>query len=226
MKDREEALAHYAALPREGHSGRCEMPLPGDLAGRRVLDLGCRSGKGACKLAERVGEGGFVLGVDPSPDFVERARALAERKRAAGEEWAGRLAFACAAFEDLAPAGAEGASFDIAFANSVLNLAWDLQAALEETARVLEPGGFLHLAGVFADEEMPEEEARAFAAAGNVFGAARTLEAFERMAQRAGFASCEIVERRPIAPDGADAVQELHGRAFVAAVIRVTALAR
>ncbi|WP_080797145.1 class I SAM-dependent methyltransferase [Arabiibacter massiliensis] len=222
MEDREKALAYYAALPREGYSGRCEMLLPDDLAGRRVLDLGCRGGKGACKLAERVGEGGFVLGVDPSPAFVERARALAARKRTAGEAWAGRLAFACALFEDLAPAGVEEASFDLVFANSVLNLAWDLQAALESAVRALKPGGFLHLAGVFADEALPADEARALAAQGNVFGAARTLEEFERMARQAGFASCELIERRPATPDGSDALPQHEGRAFTAAVVRAT----
>ena len=54
------AEAHYAELSRDGYSGRCEMFLPEDLRGMRVLDLGCRNGKGACKLADRVGPDGFV----------------------------------------------------------------------------------------------------------------------------------------------------------------------
>ena len=49
------AEAHYAEMPRDGYSGRCEMLLPEDLRGMRVLDLGCRNGKGAYKLADRVG---------------------------------------------------------------------------------------------------------------------------------------------------------------------------
>ena len=48
--------AHYAALSREGgHSARCDMPLPEGLLGKRVLDLGCRGGKGAFKIADAVG---------------------------------------------------------------------------------------------------------------------------------------------------------------------------
>ena len=54
------AEAHYAEMPRDGYSGRCEMLLPEDLRGMRVLDLGCRNGKGAYKLADRVGPDGFV----------------------------------------------------------------------------------------------------------------------------------------------------------------------
>ena len=52
------AEAHYAEMPRDGYSGRCEMLLPEDLRGMRVLDLGCRNGKGAYKLADRVGPDG------------------------------------------------------------------------------------------------------------------------------------------------------------------------
>ena len=183
------AEAHYAEMPRDGYSGRCEMLLPEDLRGMRVLDLGCRNGKGAYKLADRVGPDGFVLGVDPSAACVARA------------------------------AGVEDASFDVVIVNSVLNLAWDLEGALRETARVLAPDGFLYHAGVFADEPLPTAAMQAFACAGNVFGAARSQAEFARIAvDRAGFSLCSFERERPVEPDGTDIAEELIGRSFTAAV--------
>ena len=124
-------------------------------------------------------------------------------------------------FEDLRAAGVEDASFDVVIVNSVLNLAWDLEGALRETARVLAPDGFLYHAGVFADEPLPTAVMQAFACAGNVFGAARSQAEFARIAvDRAGFSSCSFERERPVEPDGSDAAEELRGRSFTAAIAR------
>ena len=53
---------------------RCVMVLPDDLAGKRVLDIECRKGLGAFKIADRVGEGGFVVGTDSSVEKIEVAK--------------------------------------------------------------------------------------------------------------------------------------------------------
>ncbi|MBA3823842.1 MAG: methyltransferase domain-containing protein [Ktedonobacterales bacterium] len=52
------------------------MPLqPGNV----VLDIGCGTGDLALRLARRVGATGQVIGVDPSPEMIARARAKAQR---------------------------------------------------------------------------------------------------------------------------------------------------
>ena len=54
------------------------LDLLRDLAGKHVLDLGCGTGVATRAIARRVGPTGCVVGVDPTPVFVERAQALAE----------------------------------------------------------------------------------------------------------------------------------------------------
>ena len=206
--ERQKAEAYYAVQSRAGYSGRCEMELPDNLAGKRVLDLMCRNGKGAYKLADRVGSAGFVLGVDPDAACIQRASANAAANHAMAGEWRRTLAFERGMPEDLRAAGIGDASFDVVFVNSALNLAWDLPQALREIARVLVPNGLLRHAGVFASVVQDQGRVRRLAAQGNVFGAARTCEEFERLAAEAGFARCSFSVGKPVAPDGFDAVPE------------------
>lgn len=207
--------AHYAALSREGgHSARCDMPLPEGLLGKRVLDLGCRGGKGAFKIADAVGPEGFVLGVDPSAEFIARAASRAADRDASAER-ASRLAFARGCFEDLRAAGAADASFDVVVVNSVLNLAWDLRSALREIARVLVPGGLLFHKGVFA-RRPAHAGANAAPPAGpgasGEFARALDRASFEALVLGAGFATCRFGPPSPA--EGADA------GSFYAAVVR------
>jgi SAM-dependent methyltransferase len=59
--------------------GRVAIERLGVGAGERVLDVGCGCGQTLLELADLVGPGGHVLGVDISPPMLERAR-----ERAAG----------------------------------------------------------------------------------------------------------------------------------------------
>ncbi|MEV5237376.1 methyltransferase domain-containing protein [Streptomyces pseudogriseolus] len=43
-------------------------------AGQTVLDVGCGPGTDLSALAQRVGDGGTVIGVDRDPDMLARAR--------------------------------------------------------------------------------------------------------------------------------------------------------
>jgi len=211
------AEQHYAALEHvRGHASACRMDLPADLAGKRVLDLWCRTGKGAFKLADHVGAGGLVVGVDPSAAHVAAAVAALPSNPARTGCGQARLVFAQACPEDLRAAGLEDASFDVAYVNSAVNLAFDLDACLREAARVLVPGGYAHIAGVFAETPRDTNERAAAAAAGDVFGAAWSLGELEERAGAAGFARCTVTAQAEVAPGGAAC-----GERFFEAIVRL-----
>lgn len=106
------------------------LSLLGDVAGRRVLDLGCGDGDLAVELAQR---GATVVGIDASPQMIEAANAKAKR---AGAEIDFRVGTA-----ERVPFDAD--EFDAVVAVTILCFVENAAPVFHEIARVLRLGGFL-----------------------------------------------------------------------------------
>jgi ubiquinone/menaquinone biosynthesis C-methylase UbiE len=98
-----------------------------DLAGRRVLDLGCGTGRFAAALADR--HGCTAVGVDPSPAMLAEAR-----KRKGAITWLEGRAEAIPL---------EDGAVQRAFLQTVVHLIEDRPAACAELRRVVEPDGIV-----------------------------------------------------------------------------------
>jgi ubiquinone/menaquinone biosynthesis C-methylase UbiE len=112
------------------------IELAGIRPGQRVLEIGCGTGE-LTVLVKRRSPETLVVGVDPDPKALDRARTKAEQ---AGLEidwqqgFAGALPFA-------------DASFDRVLSSLMLHhlTMVEKQRALDEVRRVLVPGGTLHI---------------------------------------------------------------------------------
>jgi ubiquinone/menaquinone biosynthesis C-methylase UbiE len=109
-----------------------------DRDGLRVLDLGCGPGVSSFVLAERLGGGAQVTGVDISKTMIGRAQ------RHHGRTYAhlGGISFEVA---DATRMRFGDGSFDLAVGHSFLYLVGDRAGVLREVRRVLAPGGSLVL---------------------------------------------------------------------------------
>jgi SAM-dependent methyltransferase len=101
-------------------------------SGERVLDVGCGTGQTSLQLADKVGPGGAVLGVDISTPMLEWAR---KRVRDAG---ARNVQFENA---DAQTHSFPASHFDLCFSRFGVMFFIDPVAAFSNLARALRPGG-------------------------------------------------------------------------------------
>jgi SAM-dependent methyltransferase len=152
--------------------------------GETVLDLGSGAGLDVFLAAKQVGPGGKAIGVDMTPEMLDRARQNATRSGHTNVEFReGRL-------EALPVADA---SVDAVTSNCVINLVPDKGKVFKEVARVLRPGGRLVVSDIVLDGELPDAiKGDLLAYTGCVAGAMPRSRYFETMAE-AGLTDIEVL---------------------------------
>jgi SAM-dependent methyltransferase len=115
--------------------------------GERVVDVGSGAGMDSLIAARMVEPSGQVVGIDMTPEMVNKAR------QAAAEAGIGNVEFREGYVEALP---LEAGWADVIISNGVLNLAPDKTVALREMARVLKPAGRLQIADILVEKPVPE----------------------------------------------------------------------
>jgi arsenite methyltransferase len=160
--------------------------------GEIVLDLGSGAGFDCFLAANIVGKTGKVIGVDMTPEMVERAR---ENARKGGY---GNVEFRLGEIENL-PAADN--SIDAIISNCVINLSPEKDRVFRDAFRVLKPGGRLMVSDIVLMNELPDPIKKSVAAyIGCVAGAAMKDDYLGNI-KAAGFKNVSIVNETSFPSD-------------------------
>ena len=119
--------------------------------GERVVDVGSGAGFDTFVAAGQVGPTGEVVGVDMTPEMLEKSRATASALGLANVRFREGLA------EKLP---VEDGWADVVVSNGVFNLCADKRAVFDEVRRVLRPGGWFQFADIATGRPVPPEALR------------------------------------------------------------------
>jgi len=152
-------------------------------AGQTVLDLGSGAGLDCFFAAKKVGEIGKVIGVDMTPEMIERAQSSAKRLNIQNVE------FRQGYLEELP---VESNTVDVIISNCVINLAPDKSKVFAEAFRVLKRGGKLAVSDIVTDGPLPDSIKQSLSAwAGCVAGAVEAKD-YIGMMELVGFTNISI----------------------------------
>jgi arsenite methyltransferase len=171
-----------------GMSLGCGDPvtIAGLRAGETVLDLGSGGGIDCFMAARQVGEEGYVIGVDMTPQMLEKANANRDKMGVNNVE------FRYGQIEQLP---VDDNSIDVIMSNCVINLSPDKPSVFQEAIRVLKPGGRVSISDIVTEGEFSAELRADMTKWAECVTGAIDADAYTGMMREAGFINIQVVDK-------------------------------
>lgn len=163
--------------------------------GETVLDLGSGSGLDVFLAAKKVGEKGKVIGLDMTPEMIEKARENAKKGDYKNVE------FRIGEIENMP---VESNTVDVVISNCVINLAEDKFAVYKEIFRVLKPQGRFLISDLVTKGNIPTDIRQSFEAWAGCIAGAMERKKYLAVIKESGFRRIEIVGENPYAEPAMD----------------------
>lgn len=176
----------------------CGLIVPELVQGRRVLDLGCGSGRDVYAIAQLAGGDGEVVGVDVTPEQLATAQHHRDWHMNRFGFRRSMVRFFEGNIEDLAALELEPGTFDVVVSNCVINLSSNKPAVFKGVFDLLKQGGEFYFADVYCDRRLPDSVRNHEILYGECLGGALYWADFQSIARRAGFRDPRLVTSRTL----------------------------
>jgi arsenite methyltransferase len=151
--------------------------------GETVVDLGSGAGFDSFLAAQRVGSGGRIIGIDMTPEMIEKAR------RNAAKGGYRNVEFTLGEIESIPlPDG----TADVIISNCVINLSPDKESVFREAFRILQPGGRLMVSDIVLLKPIPSAIQKNIAAYIGCISGALLKEEYLGLIEKAGFENITV----------------------------------
>lgn len=163
------------------------------VAGETVMDLGSGPGLDCFLAAKFVGPAGRVIGVDMTPEMIDKAR---QNAASGGYD---NVEFRLGEIEHLPVADS---SVDIIISNCVINLSPEKARVFSEAFRVLKPGGRLVVSDIVLLKPFPDALRDSEDLLVGCVANAELKEKYLRLIREAGFHEVGVLQERGYSAEG------------------------
>lgn len=169
------------------------------------VDLGSGRGTDVLRLAEEVGENGFVYGIDLSDGMISKSKKTAHKLGVDNVDFLQ---------SDLETLPVDDNKIDLVISNCTINHASDKQVVWNEVHRILKKGGRFVVSDIYASDDVPEEYKNDPEAVAECWAGSVTKEVYMQQLKNAGFINIEIIEESKPYPKGKIEVSSFTIRGF------------
>jgi ubiquinone/menaquinone biosynthesis C-methylase UbiE len=149
------------------------------------VDLGSGRGTDVIRLAEAVGDGGFVYGVDVSDGMIKKATDTSNHLGIKNVKFI---------YSNLEKIELNDSIADLVISNCTINHASDKQAVWNEIYRILKDGGRFVISDIYSTSIVPDEYRNDPKAIAECWAGSVTREEYLKQLEKAGFSSISIIE--------------------------------
>ena len=162
--------------------------------GDYVVDLGSGAGNDCFVARAETGESGKVVGIDFTPEMIEKARNNADKLGFNNVEF--RLG-------DIENIPLMSNVADVVVSNCVMNLVPNKPKAFAEVQRILKPTGHFSISDIVLVGDLPEKIKNAAEMYAGCVASAIQMEDYLKIIENSGFKNITLQKKKPIiVPDG------------------------
>ena len=184
----------FNAIPKQANLGLGSgnpVKLANIQVGEVVVDLGSGAGIDCFLASQQVGPTGKVIGIDMTPQMIDKARENALKSNYKNVE------FRLGEIEHL-PVANE--SVDVIVSNCVINLSVDKYQVFREVFRILKPGGRLVISDILLAHDFPDVVKEALQDVPGCVSRAWVEDEYLNSIRAAGFSDVKVLESQVIKP--------------------------
>ena len=135
----------------------CGLVIPDCLKNKKIMDLGCGTGRDVYLLSQFVGENGFITGIDMTDEQLDKANNYIEYHTNVNNYVRPNVEFKKGYIEKLDELNLEKNSYDIIVSNCVVNLSPNKESVFKQVYNMLKNGGEFYFSDVYSSKRIPKD---------------------------------------------------------------------